>query len=456
MHFFYTLLVVFIHSIWQAFALLLTYNLFCVFAKNVHPLIKRNLLISLIFIQIAFSVVYFLLPLTPSSHLQNFAAYLTFIKPYVSPIMFCYALIVVYKIILVNFMWHHKLNKYATNFLKPKVQHKLFATLKAAEFGINKKIQLWYSNNIQVPITFGFLKPIILLPIGLVANLSDKDVEAIILHELTHIKHNDYLINWIIIVVDILYFFNPFIKMLVQQLWLEREKNCDVQVLNFKYEALPYAQVLLKIAQYKNTVQPLELAAVNNNQNLLKRVQYFLNIENTILKNYNIKWLIISITIIGLIPYFFNIKQDIFVKQMYPTPILAKNIILANVLFDDVKNTIHPLPNKKLPAATNKIKKVKYKTKIIENETLKLLTNNKTILNNVNNLYKQVSFVEAQIDSIKNVEYFEENAKGSVRKFYQMYKIKGEWILVPKLMVIDKIIDTPIQIKTAIDSLQYH
>ena len=89
-------------------------------------------------------------------------------------------------------MWHHKLNKYATNFLKPKVQHKLFATLKAAEFGINKKIQLWYSNNIQVPITFGFLKPIILLPIGLVANLSDKDVEAIILHELTHIKHNNY------------------------------------------------------------------------------------------------------------------------------------------------------------------------------------------------------------------------------------------------------------------------
>ena len=65
----------------------------------------------------------------------------------------------------------------------------------AAQLRIPRKVQLLISTHIQVPVMIGFLKPLILLPVTMFNNLTAEQLEAILLHELAHIKRNDYLLN---------------------------------------------------------------------------------------------------------------------------------------------------------------------------------------------------------------------------------------------------------------------
>ena len=74
---------------------------------------------------------------------------------------------------------------------------------------------------VDVPCMIGFFKPIILLPITLTTYLSATEIEAILLHELSHIKRNDYLLNMIQQLITVLLFFNPFAQLNKQVLnWL--------------------------------------------------------------------------------------------------------------------------------------------------------------------------------------------------------------------------------------------
>ena len=73
-----------------------------------------------------------------------------------------------------------------------------------------KKLKIGFSTTIDTPISFGWIEPIILLPIALVNQLSVKEIESVILHEWAHILSNDYLINLITSLVQVILFFNPF------------------------------------------------------------------------------------------------------------------------------------------------------------------------------------------------------------------------------------------------------
>jgi bla regulator protein BlaR1 len=76
---------------------------------------------------------------------------------------------------------------------------------------ISKSVRLHVSEKLLVPFTAGFLKPIILFPLASINQLSVEQVEAILLHELAHIKRHDYLLNILQRVMEIVLFFNPII-----------------------------------------------------------------------------------------------------------------------------------------------------------------------------------------------------------------------------------------------------
>lgn len=77
------------------------------------------------------------------------------------------------------------------------------------------------------------------------------------------------------------YFFNPFISILARKIKTEREINCDVQVLNYNYPGILYAETLLKTARSsKGTACLFQLAAVLKNNELLKRIIYFTSEKN--------------------------------------------------------------------------------------------------------------------------------------------------------------------------------
>jgi bla regulator protein BlaR1 len=155
---------------------------------------------------------------------------------------------------------------------KMPAEWRLFVNKVAVQLGITKKIQIFLSNTITTPLTIGFLKPVILIPVASINHLTTDQLEAVLLHELAHIKRYDYLANMILSVVEISLFFNPFTQLLSKSIRKERENSCDDWVLQFQYDASLYAEALLRIA-YLQTAPAFAMAASGKKNDLLVRVK---------------------------------------------------------------------------------------------------------------------------------------------------------------------------------------
>jgi bla regulator protein BlaR1 len=142
---------------------------------------------------------------------------------------------------------------------------------------ITQKVAIYISSKINVPATIGFLKPIILLPVASVNNLSTEELEAILIHELAHIKRNDYLLNIIQTVVETILFFNPFAWLISAQIRKEREYCCDDEVLTYTHYPIPYAKALANLETYRT--QSLAMGANGTGDHLLNRIKRIIEMK---------------------------------------------------------------------------------------------------------------------------------------------------------------------------------
>jgi len=92
---------------------------------------------------------------------------------------------------------------------------------------IGKAVRLIITHKIHQPLTFGSLKPVILLPCSYVTQVPVEQLEMIIAHELAHIKRYDYLVNLVQASLDAIFFYNPFFKLISNAVRDERECCCD-------------------------------------------------------------------------------------------------------------------------------------------------------------------------------------------------------------------------------------
>jgi beta-lactamase regulating signal transducer with metallopeptidase domain len=169
---------------------------------------------------------------------------------------------------------------FTSNISKADPELRIFVQQLAFRMGIKKDVRILLSKLIDTPMTLGFWKPVILIPVAAINQLSIKQTEAIILHELHHIQRNDYLINLLIASTETLLFFNPFIKIFSDIIRKERENCCDDLVIQFKYDPANYAQALLKLELNRSVANPLAIAATGKNkQLLLNRVKRILTNE---------------------------------------------------------------------------------------------------------------------------------------------------------------------------------
>lgn len=151
----------------------------------------------------------------------------------------------------------------------------LFVDDMALRFFIARKVWIQVTDLVDVPATIGYIKPIILLPIASVNHLSVSQVEAIIMHELSHIKRHDYLINLLVSFIETILFFNPFTYLLSRQIRKECELCCDDAVLKHQQDPGQYAYALLLLE--KNRQQfALAMAATGTEGLLLGRVKRIL------------------------------------------------------------------------------------------------------------------------------------------------------------------------------------
>lgn len=143
--------------------------------------------------------------------------------------------------------------------------------------GVTQKVGLLESGIIPGPASLGFFRPLVLLPIGLVNHLTVAEVEAILLHELAHIRRNDYLVNVMQRVLENVFFFNPALLWLSHRIREERENCCDDLALQVLQDEQLYAQTLLRFQEYQWREPQYAQAFGGGKMPLLTRIKRILN-----------------------------------------------------------------------------------------------------------------------------------------------------------------------------------
>ncbi|MDQ2863151.1 MAG: M56 family metallopeptidase, partial [Bacteroidota bacterium] len=285
-----------LNSLWQGFTLWFLYETISVYYKTASARFKNNLGTLLLFLTFLWFTITFISKLmirqeiigsdiTPALHhaqitsqatsaLQQFLTYVGSSMPYLS-IAYIFLLFFLMAKLFAAYRYVYIISN--KRLIDPPAGLDSFTLKVATQMKIPRKITVWISNHIDVPATIGFLKPVILIPFASLNNLSGNQLEAIILHELSHIKRNDYIINIIISVIETILFFNPFVALLSTIIKRERENCCDDFVLQYQYDPHSYALALLRLEQSRIGNIKLAMGAVSGKKQLLSRIMRITN-----------------------------------------------------------------------------------------------------------------------------------------------------------------------------------
>ena len=142
-------------------------------------------------------------------------------------------------------------------------------------------MSLWISVKAESPLTLGFWKPLIIMPVAVFSQLSCRQVEAVIAHELFHIKRNDYLINIFLTLTEVILFFNPFARLMIGNVKKERENRCDDEVLSYGFDSWEYSQALYLLGKSRFEKNRLAIAATGSGKEyLLHRIRRIMKRDN--------------------------------------------------------------------------------------------------------------------------------------------------------------------------------
>lgn len=446
------------------------------FNKNTAPLFKRNLLFGTLGLQLLISVSsFFIIYFSPNfTALPDFLPGIQNINAQAEWSMWMfvgYLILLSFKTVSL-FGSYHKLRLLKKeSFLKVSPELRIFTQQKAFLLGIKKPVTIAYHKYISTPLTYGFLKPVILLPFSLCNSISLAEAETLVLHELTHIKNKDYLLNLFLPWIENIFFFNPFIQIIIRDIRLEREKSCDWQVLQFNYDPILYAEVLLQTAKQPQQKKNIFLAAVNKSSELLKRIQFFSNPKNITVARAGKNWI--------AIPLFFALL-------VFSLLLLTPKQTEINIA-DNATNELAIFTNVEVPESGSS--EIDYETFVNNNseylptnsfiatEPLEAVeplspedfsepTNNNLLVIDSLSLAVQhydlipVSFEQADSLITREVTVTEEFSGGEkVTKTYLVRLVKGEWQAAPLWMIkeIPPIADSSkMFLKDSLAPLQIH
>ncbi|GAA3917098.1 M48 family metalloprotease [Chitinophaga oryziterrae] len=149
------------------------------------------------------------------------------------------------------------------------------------KMGISKPVLILQSAVVSVPLVVNFLKPVILVPVGMLTKLPVDEIEAILLHELAHIRRKDFIVNIFQQLIETLFFFNPFLLWLSARIREERENCCDDAAVEYlpKRSVLVHALVSCREFDLSRTPQHA-LAFPGTKNHLLSRAERILHRKN--------------------------------------------------------------------------------------------------------------------------------------------------------------------------------
>jgi len=144
----------------------------------------------------------------------------------------------------------------------------------AEELRINTElpVPMMSSGGLLEPGVFGLFRPVLLLPQGIVERLDPAQFEAIIAHELCHVRRKDNLTAAIHMSVEAIFWFHPLVWWLGSRLVDERERACDEEVLRLGGDPSIYAEGILKVCKFY-VESPLPCVSGVSGSNLKKRIE---------------------------------------------------------------------------------------------------------------------------------------------------------------------------------------
>jgi soluble lytic murein transglycosylase-like protein len=138
----------------------------------------------------------------------------------------------------------------------------------------SQRVQLLVSRHVDAPVVLGWLRPVILMPISAFSALPPLYVEALLAHELGHVRRLDYLVNVVQSCVEALLFYHPAVHWVSRCMRAEREHCCDDIAIQVTGEPLRYARALAEMETLRARLPEPALAA--NGGNLMLRIERIL------------------------------------------------------------------------------------------------------------------------------------------------------------------------------------
>lgn len=152
-----------------------------------------------------------------------------------------------------------------------------------ARLGLPRVIHVVDSAIVETPTVIGWLRPVVLLPIAALANLTPDQVQAILAHELAHIRRHDFVVNLLQTIAETLLFYHPGVWWLSNRIRAEREHCCDDIAVEVCGDPVGYAEALTALAafarlRFPGTGMSAPLAVAATGGSLLHRVQRLLRV----------------------------------------------------------------------------------------------------------------------------------------------------------------------------------
>ncbi|MBZ2208912.1 M56 family metallopeptidase [Massilia soli] len=141
----------------------------------------------------------------------------------------------------------------------------------AGRFGIARKVVLGLVDDIHSPVTAGWWRPVVLVPASLISGMPPHLLEALLAHELAHIRRHDYLVNLVQGAIEIVLFYHPAVWWLSRRIRDEREQIADDLAASMLGEPRRLALALSELDQFQLSIPQLAHAA--HGGNLMSRIK---------------------------------------------------------------------------------------------------------------------------------------------------------------------------------------
>lgn len=136
---------------------------------------------------------------------------------------------------------------------------------------VTRPVRVLESAVIQVPAVIGWLRPVVLLPVSALTGLTPLQLDALLAHELAHVRRYDYLVNLLQSAIETLLFYHPAVWWVSRRVRDEREHCCDDVAVAACGDAHCYATALLGMERLRNPLPALSMAASGGS--LVERVR---------------------------------------------------------------------------------------------------------------------------------------------------------------------------------------